>query len=131
MPLIPKTVRRVAQKTADAVFFLVASLTYPVAGQGKTWAEHPKVRVLDPAIADVYPLHPHIFRRSDPQDAWACPVSPQDNRWTWKSGATVAYLDQVAIWLLKTQVWATTGVGAAGLGKWVGPATGLPSILRQ
>lgn len=100
------------------------SLTYPVITRGDVSSAHPKVRLLIPDIVKMYPAHPHLFWHPNGQDAWACPISPQDNLWKWKRGATVAYLDQVAIWLLKTETWIATGGGIAGMGKWIGPAAG-------
>lgn len=100
------------------------SLTYPAAGRGQTWPAHPKVRLLVPDVARLSPTHPHFFRLLDSGDAWACAVSPQDGRWGWKSGGTVDYLDQVAVWLVKTQAWIATGGGLPWQGKWIGPASG-------
>lgn len=83
----------------------------------------PKTRILDPEISyKTFPLHPHMYRGKQ-DDSWACPLSPQLTKWEWGAGATVMYLDQVAIWLLKTAIWIVTGAGIAGLGKWIGPDT--------
>jgi hypothetical protein len=90
--------------------------------KGATWAPHPRAYVINPEVSiKTHPNHPHM--NTGYNESWACPTSPQDGGWTWRKGTTVAYLDQVAIWLLKTAVWAKTGAGIVGLGKWVGPAT--------
>ncbi len=85
------------------------------------WSVQPIARIVWPEIsAHTYPNHPHMYSGNG---SWACPLSPQDKQWKWGKGATVAYLDQVSIWLLKTMVWIQTGAGIAGLGKWIGPDT--------
>lgn len=99
----------------------LVDLLYQVPAKNATWFVQPKVFVINPEISvRTYPYHPHMYTGNG---SWACPLSPQDRGWKWEKGATVAYLDQVAIWLLKTAVWARTGAGIAGLGKWIGPHT--------
>jgi hypothetical protein len=84
----------------------------------------PKARILNPEISGrTFPFHPHMYGGKTPKDSWACPLSPQQTNWGWGEGATVKYLDQVAIWILKTIIWAATGSGIAGMGKWIGPQT--------
>lgn len=88
----------------------------------------PKARILSPEISTrKYPNHPHMYTDVTRLDSWACPLSPQNSAWQYRKGATVEYLDQLAIWLLKTVVWAMTG-GIAGIGKWIGPATSHKAI---
>lgn len=98
-------------------------LTYPRIPQNAAGPVQPKVHIIMPEIsARVYLKHPHMYL--DPRhDSWACPLSPQNSQWNWQKGATVSYLDQVAIWILKTAIWAKTGTGIAGLGVWIGPDT--------
>lgn len=98
-------------------------LTYPIIPQNAAGPVQPKVRIIMPEIsARVYPKHPHMY--CDPRyDSWVCPLSPQNSQWNWQKGATVSYLDQVAIWILKTAIWAKTGAGIAGLGIWIGSDT--------
>lgn len=86
------------------------------------WPRQPKARIISPEISfQTYPNHPHMYVSGN--ESWACPLSPQDKQWQWGKGATVSYLDQLAIWLLKTAVWMATGAGIAGLGKWIGAST--------
>lgn len=86
---------------------------------------HPKFRVLDPVTSlRTHPAHPHLFGDNRTGDAWACPVTAQTTTWKWQTGATLEYLDQCAIWLLKTEVWAATGGRVlSGFGRWIGPST--------
>lgn len=64
--------------------------------------------------AKTHPTHPHLSGDGR-GDSWACPLPPHDTDWGWKPGAIVQYLDYVAIWILKTEIWERTG-------HWVGPA---------
>lgn len=98
----------------------LVELTYQRPPQNAAGPAQPRARIVSPEISvRTYPKHPHMYVGNG-FDSWACPLSPQDTRWTWGKGATVSYLDQVAIWLLKTAVWIATGAGIAGLGKWLG-----------
>ena len=99
-------------------------LEYPPSPFGAAGPIHPRARVIPRSVAArglapeislaTRPGHPHLFfdRRGD---SWACPLPPNDTSWTWENGATVAYLDQVAIWIVKSEVWSVTG-------QWLGPA---------
>lgn len=99
----------------------VVELIYRPLAKNAAWPVQPLARIINPEIsAQTYPKHPHMYRGNG---SWACPLSPQDKRWTWGKRATVSYLDQVAIWLLKTAVWIATGAGTAGLGRWIGQDT--------
>ena len=101
----------------------LVELRYPLFGGTTALPAHPQARVLFPEIsARTFPGHPHLYGRND-GDSWACPLSPQSTRWTWGPGATLAYLDQVTIWILKSEVWFLTGGGIFGLGSWIGPDT--------
>lgn len=98
-------------------------LTYPIKPFGPRGPIHPRVRILNPEIsAQTIPKHPHMYMDSNTKDSWVCPMSPHATEWTWKRGATVEYLDQVSLWLLKTLVWtATGGVVMPSIGRWIGP----------
>ena len=99
----------------------LVDLIYRPPVKKSTWSAQPMVKIISPEIsARTYPYHPHMYVGNG---SWACPLSPQDKGWKWEKGATIAYLDQVAIWLLKTAVWIKTGAGVAGFGKWIGPDT--------
>lgn len=83
----------------------------------------PRAKILRPVIdAATFSGHPHLYQGKN-GEVWACPLSPQTSTWTWEPGATLAYLDQLAIWLLKTAVWFATGGGILSLGNWLGPDT--------
>lgn len=56
-------------------------------------------------------------------ESWACPISPQSTGWQWRRGATVYYLEQVALWILKSAVWIATGGGILESATWLGPDT--------
>jgi len=100
----------------------LVDLVYRPSPRDASWPTQPKAFIMNPEVSvRTYPRHPHMYVGSS--GSWACPLSPQDTQWRWKRGATVAYLDQVAIWLLKTAVWARTGAGLAGMGKWIGSDT--------
>lgn len=97
-------------------------LVYQVPAKAAAWSALPKAFIIEPEVSvRTYPNHPHMYAGNG--SSWACPLSPQDKGWKWERGATVSYLDQVAIWLLKTAVWARTGAGIAGLGIWIGSDT--------
>lgn len=88
---------------------------------GTQWPIHPKAYIVHPEISlRKYSYHPHLS--GDVNCSWACPISPQDNTWRWEPGSLLKYLDQLAIWILKTEIWVQTG-GSASLGRWIGPAT--------
>ncbi len=98
-------------------------LIYRKPPQGALFSTQPKARILSPEIsAKKYPSHPHIYSNITRTDSWACPLSPQHTEWSYKKGATIEYLDQLSIWILKTMVWVATG-GVVGIGKWVGADT--------
>jgi len=96
---------------------------YPESRCGPAGPVHPKARVVAPAISLCsYPKHPHMnFDAAG--DSWACPLSPHTSTWDWTRGATWSYLAQVALWIIKTEVWARTGGGIGTLGLWLGEAT--------
>jgi len=106
----------------------VVSLEYPELPDGDTGPIHPRARVGTGLMMSVapgpeisrrtLPYHPHLSY-DNKEDSWACPLSPHETDWTWKHGGTREYLDQVAIWIFKTEVWARTG-GVLGGGLWVG-----------
>lgn len=87
---------------------------------------HPKARIrvrnlftvgLAPEISiATYPQHPHLSTGRN-GDSWACPLPPHETDWTWRDGAILDYCDQVALWILKTEVWSRSG-------EWIGPAVG-------
>ena len=101
----------------------VVELQYPVAQKGPAGPVHPRVRVVHPEMSfRTYPRHPHMS--SDAYgDSWPCPVSPHETSWAWTKGATWLYLAHVALWILKTEVWARTGGGIGSCGTWLGPGT--------
>jgi len=97
-------------------------LEYPEYENGAAGPAHPRVRILLPEISTrTFPQHPHLFSTHDRRDSWACAVAPHDRDWNWVVGGTVQYLDQVAIWLLKTIFWVRTGGGILQFGRWLGP----------
>lgn len=101
----------------------VVELTYLPAREGEAGPVHPRARVIDPEISHrTYLTHPHMFVDRDNDDSWACPIAPHATDWKWRKGATVEYLDQLAIWLLKTAVWLATGGGILPSATWIGPA---------
>jgi hypothetical protein len=96
---------------------------YPPEAQGVVGPIHPRVRVVAPEISlRTYTGHPHLSFADD-RDSWACPLSPHESSWCWEEGATWWYLAQVALWILKTEVWARTGGGIGNMGVWLGSAT--------
>lgn len=100
----------------------LVELALPYEFEGAAGPIHPKARVRRPEISLVrYPKHPHLSF-DGAGDAWACPLSPNDTTWNWGEGATWDYLAQVAIWILKTEVWARTGGGIGDGGVWLGAA---------
>lgn len=97
----------------------VVELIYPPFLNGDTGANHPRARVIDPEISRrTYPAHPHPGSNS-----YACPISPQATDWCWREGATLRYLDQVTLWILKSAVWILTGGGILASAAWLGPAS--------
>lgn len=102
----------------------VVEVEYPAMPWSDAGPIHPKVRIIDPPITiDRLGGHPHLSYNPNNGDSWACPLSPHNTTWSWRPGATLEYIDQVAIWLLQTQVWIATGGRALpSLGVWVGEA---------
>ena len=99
----------------------LVELTYPATAHSMAGPVHPKARVLVPEIsAHTRPRHPHLHVSED-LDSWACPLSPHATHWDWDKGATLRYLDQVAIWILKTAIWTATGGGVLRESRWLGP----------
>lgn len=96
-------------------------LSYPP-GIGTSFPIHPRARIIAPHLNQVTAdAHPHMHHVADAGDFWACPLAPHTTAWRWETGATLSYLDQVAIWILKTEVWLGTGGGIGRLGVWLGP----------
>ena len=106
----------------------VVQLEYPAHPSGPAGPVHPKARILHPEMTfDTYPRHPHMngYPRSDSHpdsDSWPCPVSPHERVWSWRNGGSWLYLAQVALWILKTEVWARTGGGVSKNAIWLGSA---------
>ena len=95
-------------------------LEYPTELVGIVGPIHPRFRVLSHGIIGRH--HPHLFRGNAGKDLWACPITPYCTDWTWGVGGTLGYLDQCALWLLKTEVWnATGGDSFPSLARWIGP----------
>ena len=102
----------------------VASLELPTAPRGSGGDVHPRARIhsvmplplsgSDSITVGSYPDHPHLSF-GDGGDSWACPLSPHETSWGWRTGAIVEYLDYVSIWLAKTELWIRTK-------QWVGPS---------
>ena len=115
----------------------IVELTYPPTPRGKAGPVQPKARVIRPKISACTVVgHPHLYVSKpyacpkrlrlcsgEGRDSWACPLSPQTTDWNWGEGATIRYLDQVALWVLKTAVWTASGGSVLSLGRWMGPAT--------
>lgn len=102
----------------------LVELIYPPFSQGPAGPVHPRARVVDPEISHrTYLTHPHMFVDPKNDDSWACPISPQSTNWQWRRGATLQYLDQVALWILKSAVWIATGGGIMQSARWLGPDT--------
>lgn len=73
---------------------------------------YPRAWVVSPDISRrTFPDHPHMY-----PDGAACPFYPPDRTWTW-ANTPAQFLHQLAIWLLKTQVWIANG-------RWIGPDVG-------
>jgi len=101
----------------------VVELTYPSSPTGDAGPLHPRAKVIDPEISHrTHPSHPHMYVGPG-EESWACPMSPQSTAWRWRRGATVRYLDQVALWILKSAVWIATGGGILESATWLGPDT--------
>lgn len=98
----------------------LVELALPTSVNGPVGPVHPRAHVIVPDISlRSYPSHPHL--NSDGKgDSWACPLSPSETPWEWARGATWDYLASVAIWILKTEVWARTGGGISSNGVWIG-----------
>lgn len=100
----------------------LVELAYPRVPNGPSGPVHPKARVIEPEISiRTYPMHPHLSSSAS-GDSWSCPLSPHDTSWRWQKGATWLYLAHVALWILKTEIWARTGGGVGALGRWIGEA---------
>lgn len=98
-------------------------LEYPANLVGLVGPIHPRFRVLSHGI--IGQLHPHLFQWKGGDDRWACPVAPHGTDWNWDDGGTLGYLDQCALWLLKTELWnATGGDSFPSLASWIGPDAG-------
>ncbi len=77
---------------------------------------HPKARILDPEISlRRFPGHPHFYAPDI-----VCPIFPPEGTWSWHRHLISDYLDQVAIWLVKSSVWIVTHA-TRGRGIWLGP----------
>ena len=102
----------------------VVELTYPPFPEGPAGPMHPRAKVVDPEMPRrTNRYHPHLYVDTRNDESWACPMSPQATDWSWSRGATRRYLDQVAVWVLKTAVWLATGGGILDSARWLGPAT--------
>lgn len=100
----------------------IVEVEYPLMLQGPVGPIHPKARVVGPELSiRSYPWHPHMNLGED-GDSWACPLSPHATSWSWLEGATWSYLAQVALWIVKTEVWGRTGGGVGNSGCWPGSA---------
>ena len=98
-------------------------LEYPANLVGRAGPIHPRFRVLSHGI--IGRRHPHLFQMNGTDDKWACPITPHGSDWNWEAGGTLGYLDQCALWLLKTEVWnATGGESFRSLALWIGPDSG-------
>jgi hypothetical protein len=94
----------------------------PATMSGVAGDVHPKARIISPEISRrSHPGHPHI-NFDETGDSWACPLSPHETVWSWKDGGIWAYLAQVSIWIVKSEVWARTGGGLGERGIWLGNA---------
>lgn len=102
---------------------LSVELEYPASLNGIVGPVHPRFRVISPGIIRRH--HPHLFHENTGKDQWACPITPHGTAWNWEHGGTLEYLDQCALWLLKSEVWVTTGGEVfPWLGHWLGPDSG-------
>lgn len=100
----------------------LVELHYPASLKGLAGPIHPRARMIAPEISQRhYKAHPHLSGDGT-GDAWACPLSPHDTRWSWSEGATRVYLEHVALWLMKTEVWARTADACGRGGIWLGSA---------
>ena len=100
----------------------IVELQYPATTAGPAGPVHPKASVLQPEMSiRSYPGHPHM-NLGPRDDSWPCPVSPHVTSWSWRAGATWWYLAQVALWIVKTEVWGRTGGGISSWGLWLGDA---------
>lgn len=105
-------------KFSDGLWWL--TLSYPPT-PGPHYSNHPQARIVSPIPLTQLLSHPHLSRSAD-GDVWACPIPPHATEWSWRSGGTLGYLDQLSLWLLKTQVWIATGGGIGRFGIWLGAA---------
>ena len=73
-------------------------------------AENFRIRVYHrspPANPSAFLIEP-VLERSPHRyapDGSICPLTPQNNEWSWGTHMLIDYLDAVAIWILKTSVW--------------------------
>lgn len=122
-----------AKPALPSTAYLV-ELVYPPRPEGRAGPTHPRARILMPELSrHTLQNHPHLVIDPSSGTSWACPMPPHATAWTWEPEATVKYLDQVAIWLLKTEVWRATGGNALpSLGRWLGAeAPHHPSVLLR
>ncbi len=71
----------------------------------------PMARCINPEVSrKTHPAHPHLYA-----DGSVCPFLPSSKRWAWGENTLVDFVDDVAIWVAKHQVYEVTG-------KWIGPA---------
>jgi len=94
----------------------IVHVALPEARFGEGGSVHPHTRVVGPEISlRTYPNHPHMFGEVD-----ACPISPHDEDWGWDKGGLLGYLDQVAIWVVKTEAWFWSGWPSGRSRVWLG-----------
>lgn len=86
---------------------------------------HPRVTCITPAWSKLtLPDHPHFYLPNG-----ICPLFPPDGDWTWSEDTAADYLQNVALWALKTWVWLATG--RHGRAIWLGSEQGhSPEDLR-
>ncbi len=100
----------------------LVEVRYPDRLAGPAGPVHPKARLIAPEISlRYYPTHPHLSV-DVAGDSWACPIFPQSTQWSWSEGATRTYLEHVALWLFKTEVWSRTSDILGRGGVWLGSA---------
>ena len=96
-------------------------LEYPL-HHGDVVPVHPRAKIIYPKLPrQTLAAHPHMHFFTDTDEYWACPLPPHQTDWSWHNGGTMDYLDQLSIWLLKTDWWLATGGGVGRLGTWLGP----------
>lgn len=132
-PDCPQCAHEVTELRRPSPRLFRVHLSLPTVAFGPAGPTHPRARIgvgplgsvgLTPSMQESrYRGHPHLSGDGR-GDAWACPMPPHDTEWTWQPGSVLAYLDQVAIWLFKTEVWAATRMYPLGAGLWLGDAAG-------